>query len=170
MKLKRGKALLKYKNSTTLFFTMAAVFWMLVIFISSAQPATQSKELSSGVTEIVIETVERIAPDKTAQIDVGRLHHLVRKNAHFFSYLILGVLVLEVTRRYGNTGMKGVLIAFLICVIYAISDEIHQAFVPGRGPQLSDVLLDSAGAAVGIGLYFFVRKIAYRISTKLQVS
>ena len=46
------------------------------------------------------------------------------------------------------------MIAFLLAVAYAISDEIHQFFVPGRSCQIKDVLIDSCGAAVGIGLVF----------------
>ena len=43
-------------------------------------------------------------------------------------------------------------------VIFAVTDEIHQAFVPGRGPALKDVLLDAVGAALGIAvIYAFYR-------------
>ncbi|QUH21536.1 VanZ family protein [Alkaliphilus sp. B6464] len=141
---------------------IAVLLWMLIIFISSAQPANRSKQLSNRVIRIVIETVEKIVPNRTTDINIGRLHHLIRKNAHFFSYLVLGVLVVTVIRTSGTRGTKGILIAFAICVIYAISDEIHQAFVPGRGPQIRDVFIDSAGSAAGIGFYWFVGKIVKR--------
>ena len=49
-------------------------------------------------------------------------------------------------------------LALIVCVLYAISDEVHQMFVPGRGPGIKDVLIDSAGATVGIGVYMFVVK------------
>lgn len=38
----------------------------------------------------------------------------------------------------------------MICILYAISDEVHQLFVPGRGGQVRDVIIDSAGAIAGI--------------------
>jgi VanZ family protein len=41
----------------------------------------------------------------------------------------------------------------VFCVLYAVSDEVHQLFVPGRGAQVTDVLIDNAGAFVGIGIY-----------------
>jgi len=44
-------------------------------------------------------------------------------------------------------------------VLYACTDEIHQLFVPGRGAQMSDVLLDSAGAGLGIVLFVTIRRI-----------
>ncbi len=40
----------------------------------------------------------------------------------------------------------------MICVLYAIFDEIHQLYVPGRSGEIIEVLIDSVGAGVGIGL------------------
>ncbi|AOY75613.1 VanZ family protein [Clostridium formicaceticum] len=129
---------------------ISVLFWMGLIFYSSSRPAIQSKEMSRGVTEIVLQTIERVAPDRAAELDMGRLHHLIRKNAHFFSYLVLGVLVLNALRRGGVVGFKGVVIAFIICAMYAVSDEVHQLYVPGRSGEIRDVFIDSAGATVGI--------------------
>ena len=42
------------------------------------------------------------------------------------------------------------MLALFLCITYAISDEAHQLFVPGRGARLKDVLIDSFGAAIGI--------------------
>ena len=36
-----------------------------------------------------------------------------------------------------------------MALLYAVSDEFHQGFTPGRTPAVSDVLLDGAGAAAG---------------------
>lgn len=78
------------------------------------------------------------------------LHHFIRKNAHFLIYLILGVLVKYALGSSGLKGFKALGIGLLICVGYAFSDEIHQLVVPGRGGQLSDVIIDSCGAGLGI--------------------
>lgn len=75
---------------------------------------------------------------------------MVRKNAHFFVYLVLGVFVINALRRSGVRGYRCVVYALLICILYAASDELHQVFVPGRGAQVKDVIIDSAGACVGI--------------------
>jgi len=154
----------KYKNSTTIFSWVVVLLWMLLIFIASAQPATQSNKLSKGVTEIVIETVEKVAPN--ADLDVSRFNHLIRKNTHFFTYLVLGILVLNAMRRSGARDIRWSVIAFLICVLYAVSDEVHQLFVPGRGGQVKDVLIDSAGAAVGTLMYLGVSRIMKKIGLK----
>jgi len=74
--------------------------------------------------------------------------------------------VLEINpKRFYSSVLRGVLLAFVICVLYAISDETHQIFVPGRSAQISDVLIDSVGAIVGILMYLVLG----RIKSKLQV-
>lgn len=86
---------------------------------------------------------------------------LMRKSAHFIAYLILGFLVSHAMKNEASTGSswkrRGA--SLLLCVAYAISDEIHQIFVPDRGPQLKDVLIDASGAALGIILYLGARKL-----------
>lgn len=44
-------------------------------------------------------------------------------------------------------------IALIICMLYAISDELHQLFIPGRSAEIRDVFIDSFGATVGIFIY-----------------
>ncbi len=127
------------------------IMWMILIFYLSHQPVTKSNNLSKGITEVIIETVEKVTPKRV--FNVSRLNHILRKNAHFFAYLVLGILVSNALRSNKIYGFKNIGIALTICVLYAISDEIHQLFVPGRGGQIKDVILDSFGAIVGILIY-----------------
>lgn len=122
----------------------AVILWMALIFYFSQQQATASNELSTGITEVIIQTVEKIAPDMG--VDLRSFNPIVRKNAHFLIYLVLGALVINALRRSGEHGYRGMVLSVLICALYAISDEVHQIFVDGRGPQVKDVLIDSAGA------------------------
>lgn len=139
------------KKKIYLIISWGAVFlWMALIFNLSAQVADNSNELSKGITQVIAEAIEKIAPE--ADFDLGRLNHLIRKNAHFFCYLTLGVLVMNALKGRVVVGRRAFWMALSICVLYAASDEVHQLFVPGRGGQLKDVLLDSAGAIVGIAI------------------
>lgn len=80
---------------------------------------------------------------------------LMRKSAHFIAYLVLGFLVSHAMKNEASTApawkQRGA--SLLLCVAYALSDEFHQLFVPGRGPLLKDVFIDGSGAALGIMLY-----------------
>lgn len=130
------------------------VGWMALIFFLSAQQGEQSADLSGGITEFVNQIVEKVAPE--AEFKMDEISFFVRKNAHFFAYMLLAILTLNAVRRSGGRGWLSVGVAFVITVLYAISDEVHQLYVPGRSGQVSDVLLDSTGALAGIGLYTLV--------------
>lgn len=138
-----------------------AVIWMSVIFYMSAQPAAESNSLSKVIIERIIETLGRIFSIDVETITsnnlVSQLNHCVRKSAHFIIYFILGILVAFVLVK-NDLKHKVFCITFLFCVLFAISDEIHQLFVPGRGGMLEDLTLDSLGALTGIVFYFLAKK------------
>lgn len=73
-----------------------------------------------------------------AAIDV--CHTLVRKAAHFTEYGVLFWLLVR-----GPMAQRPYL-ALMLCIVYALTDEGHQVFVPGRTASLYDVALDSSGA------------------------
>ena len=130
---------------------MAVLVWMTVIFYLSHQPVTLSNGLSTGVTEVIVGKVEVVATDY--EFNMASANHIIRKNAHFFIHFVLGLLVCNALRKSGVVRSLGLVLALLICVVYAISDEVHQYFIEGRGPQVKDVLIDSSGALAGIVLY-----------------
>lgn len=135
----------------------AVVIWMAIIFYLSHQPSGTSNELSSGLTEAIINKLTTIAPNQDIQMD--SFHHYVRKNAHFFAYFLLGILVLHALRSSHILGWRGVTATLLICVLYATSDEVHQLFIAGRSGEVRDVLIDSAGVSAGIGIWMVTAKI-----------
>jgi VanZ family protein len=69
---------------------------------------------------------------------------ILRKGAHMTEYAILGLLLLRAVGREVP--------AFALGIAYAITDEIHQHFVRGRHASPIDVLIDTAGVAIGIFL------------------
>jgi VanZ family protein len=139
-------------NVKSLYSWGTVLLWMILIFFFSSQPAHDSNELSKGITRSIKEVVEKITPEEEV-FTFGDFNHKVRKNAHFFIYLVLAILVLNSLKSNRVKGSKKILITFMICVLYAISDEIHQLFVPGRGAQIRDVMIDSTGAVVGMLLF-----------------
>lgn len=128
---------------------MPVILWMLVIFYLSSQSADQSNQLSMGVTVRIYEAVNILLPE----LEVDVFNHMVRKYAHFFAYMILGILSVNALYLNGIKDRKAILYSFIISFLYAISDEIHQIFVPGRAGQVMDVLIDSLGGIIGIAIY-----------------
>jgi len=56
--------------------------------------------------------------------------------------------------------------SLIIGIIYASSDEIHQSFIPGRGPLFTDIIIDTMGVLLGILLIILIQKIHMRIISK----
>lgn len=135
----------------------AFVIWIAVIFLLSAQPKEESNALSMKVTEVV---TEKVIPDRIVEkrdLNMDRLNNIMRTHAHFLLYLVLGILTLNLLSSIGISKYR-ILIALSICVVYALTDEFHQLFVPGRGAQISDILVDSLGALAGILVVFVLKK------------
>lgn len=73
---------------------------------------------------------------------LGTWDLVLRKLAHVVEYAILGALLQRALGRVAP--------AFALGVAYAVSDEFHQTFVPGRSGTPLDVLIDSVGVALGV--------------------
>lgn len=68
----------------------------------------------------------------------------VRKTAHF---VIFGTLSLTYFYGFYKNHLKTPFkLSFLFTFFYAITDELHQYFVPGRSAQWTDVIIDCLGA------------------------
>jgi VanZ family protein len=76
---------------------------------------------------------------------LGGWDTVLRKLAHTAEYAVLGALLLRATRN--------VALAFVLATLYAASDELHQAFVPGRHGAPLDVAIDAVGVVAGIVLW-----------------
>ena len=77
------------------------------------------------------------------------------KWAHLIEYAILAIFCTRAltNSKQGRQRVKMLLISITFSVLYGISDEIHQMFVPSRTPDMGDVLFDAIGAFLGAGLY-----------------
>lgn len=109
---------------------IVVVIWMGVIFYFSHQPAVASNGLSTGITEKLLQLINNILP--SLELNIETVNHVVRKGAHFSVYLLLGIFVVLGFKSTGIKENKVVFLSILTCVLYAISDEIHQLFVLGR--------------------------------------
>ena len=74
---------------------------------------------------------------------------VLRKIAHTAEYAILGALLLRATGRIG--------VALTLGIAYAVSDELHQTFVPGRAGKPLDVAIDTLGLVCGIAAWHVLR-------------
>jgi len=131
--------------------TALVIIWAGVIFNFSSQVATTSNEVSTAVTEKVVDLLPRInnLPHEKKEQLIEELNNKFRKYAHFMLFLIFGMLVISLVKSYSFKSVNAYILTLLICLLYAVSDEIHQIFVAGRGCQRQDVVIDFSGSFLG---------------------
>jgi VanZ family protein len=83
---------------------------------------------------------------------------LLKKGGHMAEYaILLWLLWRPISKRTPFERPLG--LAWLLAVLYAVSDEFHQTFVPGRNGWIWDVIVDGAGASLAaLGIWFRTRR------------
>lgn len=131
---------------------------LCLIFHYSNEAAAQSDRTSMSFIETLLQTIHpsfASLPEEARQTRVQSLQKLVRTLAHMAEFALLGVLVcawvltFSVRKRWQLAGLA-------FCACYAVSDEIHQLFVPGRTFQWGDIAVDTIGAALGMAAFLLV--------------
>ena len=125
---------------------LLVIIWMTLIFTMSSFNSNDSSNQSSFIVTIISNIIN------INNLEI--LSIIIRKLAHFTEYLILGILMHNLTNIYN----KNMHISMIICILYAISDEIHQLFVPGRSFQIIDIGIDCFGSIIGIYIFYLINK------------
>jgi len=121
--------------------TLPAILWPVLIFTASSIP---SQEIPSSVIFLY---------DKLLHAGVFGV----------FCFLIYRAFVLR-TPPF-STG-KAMLVSVLLTVLYGITDEVHQMFVPGRPPEVYDLVADAVGGLVCVLIVLVARGIRQRVSPR----
>ena len=115
---------------------------MIYIFIQSALPG----DVSGAESSIIVRMITSIV-----QADPETVSFIVRKAAHFTEYMVLGAcLLLNVRDCFAHLHPRQMWgLAWLLGTAYAVTDELHQRFVPERSCEPRDMCIDAAGVALG---------------------
>ena len=124
-----------------LYYTPLVLWAALIFFLSS-----EGSDSSSGRSDAIVEVIRTVGASWPQDL----LTFLTRKAAHIFAYFVLGVLAFNALRQHGLPLRRVALLSIGFVAAYAISDEIHQLFVPGRSGEVRDVLIDSIAGTVGV--------------------
>ena len=126
---------------------MLLVIWMIFIFIMSSFNGNISSNQSGSIADLIYNLFNISDTEKVSLI--------VRKCAHVSEFFILGILVINLISKYNVK--YSYLISFIVCVLYASSDEFHQLFVPGRSGQVTDIFIDMIGVVLGLSIYCLIK-------------
>lgn len=125
-----------------------------LIFNFSSQDSERSGSTSQKITEAItknIKSIQELNKDDKARV-IDEIENVIRKIAHFSIYALVGILLMALLNTYSINENNKIFYTIIIGLIYAMSDEFHQCFVLGRSGQVSDIILDTLGVAVG-GLF-----------------
>ena len=75
---------------------------------------------------------------------------------HVIAYFVLGILFYLALHKYNHRHPYRK--ALLLCLLFGITDELHQYFVPSRYPDIVDVARDLLGAGLGLTIVYLLKK------------
>jgi VanZ family protein len=125
------------------------MIWMSIIFFFSHQNGIESSNLSGGFSGLLHDLL-------FTTIEIEVFDSYLRILAHFIVFMILGFLILNC---FKNKTYRNIVISFIIGFGYALLDEYHQSFIPGRASEFFDVMVDSFGVIFGIIILLLIIKL-----------
>ncbi|MDY2730661.1 VanZ family protein [Clostridium sp. HCP1S3_B4] len=174
------------------------ILWMGFIFYNSSRDGTQSNEFSNKVLYKIINEIKGNASDNellegpvvinnnminkdvngvtinidtfVKQFELTNPSIFIRKNAHAFEFLVLAILFASVLRSFGMKIRKSIIYVMFFVLFYAVTDEFHQIFIPGRNSNVFDIVVDFIGGLIGILLFIIYYFIVALIKKKLKKS
>jgi VanZ family protein len=136
---------------------LLTITWIIVIYFFTELPSFNGQSTATVINKTVVAnevTNHVVSPSTGSLLTLNELNILFRKSAHIFVFGVLAMLFFKCIepRRYSY------LMAGVLTVLYAIFDEWHQSFIPGRVAAIKDVMFDSFGAMVALFLVYFIVK------------
>ena len=142
---------------------IVCILWLGFIFYNSTKSGDASNEKSYKMLNEIRQEYRDIVGNEAKTYDnlpattrEEKLNLLIRKNAHAFEYCVLAVIVSAFLFQFNFRGKRAVIYIMFICLLYAVLDEFHQLYVPGRTSSVRDVLIDFIGSLIGIGFYYLL--------------
>ena len=125
------------------------LLWMAFIFFASTG-AFSAANTSRILRPLLVWLFPNISEEQLAFA-----HFVTRKAAHFTEYAILGLLAARafVTSSNEQLRQRWFWFALALVLLYALSDEYHQSFVPSRTAAIYDSLIDTLGGLTALLLY-----------------
>ena len=150
------------------FLIALLILQMWIIFGFSGQDGETSGTISRRITETITKNIKSIQDLEEVEKEkvLKKIEHFIRKLAHFSLYTMVGFLLMSLVSTYKLKLKNKICISLGIGFMYAISDEIHQSFIPERTPMISDVCIDTCGVITGIAALIVIQFIWNSIFSK----
>ncbi len=132
---------------------------MIIIFLGSNDSGSGDK--SRFLTHFILTITGFFTSHKATTEEIELIIFVLRKMAHIIEYFILAISYFyALNNTYKKNSLKKTYtISFILTFLYAITDELHQSFVPNRVGTYHDVLIDSIGILSGYLLIYSIYKV-----------
>lgn len=149
------------KNILRIILILLLLGTFYIIFGFSSQDGEKSGSISRRITEKIATFIPQIQKENEIEKEniMNTMERIIRKMAHFSIYTAVGLLLMALVSTYNIKEKNRLIITLTTGIIYASSDEIHQSFVPGRSPMITDIVIDTMGVILGILLIILGKKI-----------
>ena len=177
MRMNEVEKNIKFKNDTNknkrIVLLILVLIGCITIFCFSEFSAGESTKQSRGLTYNIVKVLNgnKLSEKELTKL-TKKVNPVIRKIAHFSIYMILAIFTymfieeLNIKSKSEKEKLrKNIIYTCIFCIIYAIFDEIHQIYVPGRTGKAIDVIIDTLGSCMGITL-LLVNNIIKRRSKK----
>lgn len=158
-------------------YFILTIIMMTIIFLFSSQPSKDSNFLSYSITNkiykriecntnksetlkkdvVITNTTESVFPETNEKFI--KINYIIRKSAHIFLYLMLGMFFLLYINTYEISLNKAIIITSIFCFMYSCLDEFNQYLRGTRTALFTDCLIDTFGCMLGclfIGIFYKV--------------
>ena len=149
------------KVRRTIFFILIIINCMTIFYFSN-QVANVSSNSSGRIVNFlaqVIPVLKNMSEEERQVVCSDVLQPIVRKTAHFSIYTLLGFFTMNFALTFNVDKYKIGIASWGAGTLYAVTDELHQYFVPGRSCEFRDVCIDSLGVFTGIMIAILIVKI-----------
>ena len=148
------------KTKKFLFYVVPLLLWMVNIFLASTDMG--SEKHSGNLIRLALNLIDPGTGDRITHDTLEKLNMILRKGAHLTEYAILALLLVRAI-QYGRHKLKwqSIVGAAALSLLYSISDELHQIFVPSRTSSARDVLIDNIGVTITLTVIILFFKIKH---------
>ena len=140
----------KIKNLNKIISIILLIIWCLLIFYFS----NQNGNISENSSNFIIDLLNKIFPNIK---NINYISFIIRKIAHMFLYFVLYLFSYYVCCSYKIK--RKYFCSFLFCLVYAISDEIHQLFIIDRSFRIYDMVIDMIGSGICLIILKIFKKV-----------
>ena len=117
------------------------IVWATLIFIGSSDLLS-----ASHTGAFIVRPLHWLLPN-ASEPTLATIHFILRKAGHFTEYAILALLAARAFRTSSNEILRDrwFWVSLIFVIVYSLSDEFHQSFVPTRTASIYDSMIDTVG-------------------------